>query len=98
MRYLFLTYFQRPDGKIDEAMSLANKIRTKDHQTVNVILDFKNQEVVKCSMNGVVVPKDWDRVVGYYYQHYSATIERLFQENGHEPPVVAEPEPNVSAD
>jgi hypothetical protein len=34
-------------------------------------------------MDGVVVPKDWDRIVAYYYQHYSATIERLLRENGH---------------
>jgi len=50
----------------------------------NVILDFETLAVVKCSMDGVVVPKDWDRIVSYYYQHYSATIERLFRENGHE--------------
>jgi hypothetical protein len=24
--------------------------------------------------------------VSYYYKHYAATIERLFQENGHELP------------
>jgi hypothetical protein len=29
------------------------------------------------------VPKDWDRIVSYYYQHYAHTIERLFEENGH---------------
>jgi hypothetical protein len=40
--------------------------------------------VVKCSMDGVTVPRDWDRIVSYYYKHYSATIERLFTENGHE--------------
>jgi hypothetical protein len=35
-------------------------------------------------MNGVQVPKDWDRIVTYYHQHYAATIERLFAENGWE--------------
>jgi hypothetical protein len=34
-------------------------------------------------MGDAVVPKDWDRIVSYYFQHYSATIERLFEENGH---------------
>jgi hypothetical protein len=34
-------------------------------------------------MNGVQVPKVWDTVVSYYYQHYASTIERLFEENGH---------------
>jgi hypothetical protein len=64
-------------------MTVATKIKTRDHQTVNVILDFKELKVIKAAMNNVTVPKDWDRIVGYYYQHYSATIERLFTENGH---------------
>ena len=64
-------------------MTIATKIKTRDHQTVNVILDFKELKVVKAAMNNVTVPKDWDRIVSYYYQHYPATIERLFHENGH---------------
>jgi hypothetical protein len=83
MRYLLLTYYKKPDGRIDESMQLSNRVRTRDWQTVNVILDFKDQTVLKCSMGGVVVPRNWDRVVSYYYQHYSSTIERLFSENGH---------------
>jgi hypothetical protein len=90
MRYLLLTYYTKPNGKIDEAMTIATKIKTRDHQTVNVILDFKDLKVLKCSMGETAVPKDWDRIVGYYYQHYSATIERLFQENGHPVDIKAE--------
>ena len=90
MRYLLLTYFYQANGKIDEAMTIATKIKTRDHQTVNVILDFKELKVIKAAMNNVTVPKDWDRIVGYYYQHYSATIERLFQENGHPIDIKAE--------
>jgi hypothetical protein len=84
MRYLLLTYYRKPTGQIDEAMTLSRKLKLRDHQMANVILDFKTLSVVKCSMDGVVVPKDWDRVVAYYYQHYATTIERLFEENGHE--------------
>ena len=90
MRYLLLTYYTKPNGKIDEAMTVVTKIKTRDHQTVNVILDFKELKVIKASMNNTTVPKDWDRIVGYYYQHYSATIERLFQENGHPIDIKAE--------
>ena len=50
----------------------------------NVILDFKEQRVLQCRMNDTQVPKEWDRVVSYYYQFYASTIERLFKENGHE--------------
>jgi len=87
MRYLLLTYYRRPSGQVDEAMTLSRSIKQRDLQTANVILDFRDLAVIKCSMDGVTVPKDWDHVVSYYYQHYSATMERLFVENGHEPPV-----------
>jgi hypothetical protein len=83
MRYLFLTYYTQASGKIDEAMTLSNKIRPKDYQTVNVILDFQEQKVVQARMNDIVIPKDWDRIVGYYYPFYTKIFERLFEENGH---------------
>jgi hypothetical protein len=62
-----------------------------DLQTANVILDFKLLQVERCSMNGVQVPKVWDTVVSYYYQHYANIIERLFNENGHPINVSATP-------
>ncbi len=95
MRYLTLTYYTKPDGKIDEAMAVSKNIRTRDLQTASVILDFKKLQVVKCSMNGVQVPKDWDRIVTYYHQHYASTIERLFTENGWE---IVKPKPTVPED
>ncbi len=94
MRYLALTYYTKPDGKIDESMAVSKNIKTRDLQTASVILDFKKLEVVKCSMNGVQVPRDWDRIVTYYHQHYAATIERLFAENGWE---VVKPQETESA-
>ena len=84
MRYLTLTYYTKADGKIDEAMTVSRNIKTRDLQTASVILDFKKLQVVKCSMNGVQVPRDWDRIVTYYHQHYASTIERLFNENGYD--------------
>ncbi len=84
MRYLILTYYKKPDGKIDEAMSVARNLKTRDIQTANVILDFKKLEVVKASMGGVTVPRDFNRIVEYYMQHYESIIKRLFHENGYE--------------
>lgn len=83
MRYLLLTYYYQANGKIDEGMIVANKIRTKDWQTANVILDFKEQKVLKASTGNQAIPKDWDRIVSYYYQFYTTIFERLFEENGH---------------
>ena len=84
MRYLLLTYYRRPSGQVDESMSLSRNIKSRDLQTANVILDFQSQTVLKCTMDGATVPKDWDKIVAYYYKHYPAIIERLFKENGYE--------------
>ena len=84
MRYLILTYYQKATGQIDEVMAVAKNLKTRDHQTANVILDFRELKVLKCSMNGVQVPRDFNRIVEYYHQHYESTISRLFRENGYE--------------
>lgn len=65
-------------------MAVAKNLKTRDYSTANVILDFKKLEVVKCSMGGVQVPRDFNRIAEYYMQHYESTITRLFNENGYE--------------
>jgi hypothetical protein len=95
MRYLLLTYYAKATGQIDEVMAVSNNLKKRDLQTCNVILDFKKLEVVKANMSGTDVPKDFDRIAGYYHQHYAATIERLFKENGYEVEVNA-PEQDVA--
>ena len=84
MRYLLLTYYAKATGQIDEVMAVSNNLKKRDYQTCNVILDFKKLEVVKANMSGTDIPKDFDRIAGYYHKHYAATIERLFKENGYE--------------
>jgi hypothetical protein len=83
MRYLILTYYRKASGQIDEVMAVSKNVKRRDLQTANVILDFKEQKVIFARMGDQQVPKDWDRIVSYYYQHYAHTIERLFEENGH---------------
>lgn len=97
MRYLILTYYRKPTGQIDEVMAVSKNLKRRDLQTANVILDFRDQKVVLASMDGKSVPKDWDRVVSYYYQFYASTIERLFQENGHELNIQAPPTQDETA-
>ena len=84
MRYLLITYAKKPTGQIDEITAVSRNLRPRDYQTCSVILDFQTLSVVKCSMVGTVVPRDWDRIVTYYHQHYANIIERLFEENGYE--------------
>lgn len=84
MRYLILTYYKKADGRIEESMEVSKRLKTRDLQTANVILDFKELRVEKCHMGGVQVPKDFNRIVEYYMQHYENIIKRLFAENGYE--------------
>ena len=96
MRYLILTYYKKPNGQTDEVMTVVTRLKNNDIQTASVILDFKTLQVEKCSMNGVQVPRVWDTVVSYYYQHYANIIERLFNENGH--PIDVKADTPVPAD
>lgn len=84
MRYLILTYYKKANGQTDEAMAVSKNLKPRDLQTANVILDFKELKVVKASMGGVIVPKNFDTIVQYYIQHYENIITRLFNENGYE--------------
>jgi hypothetical protein len=90
MRYFLITFLQKSDGRIDETTAVSRNLKTRDLQTCNVILDFKKLQVVKAHMNGVTVPKDFNKIVEYYIQHYENIIDRLFAENGYER-VKAEP-------
>lgn len=69
---------------MDESMTVSRKIKMQDIQSASVILDFKNLRVEKASLNGTVIDRDWDKIMGYYYQHYKNTIDRLLLENGYE--------------
>lgn len=84
MRYLLLTYCKKPNGQTDEIMAVSKNIKKRDIQNCNVILDFKKLTVVKASLEGNNVEHNFDRIAGYYHQHYASTIERLFKENGYE--------------
>ena len=97
MRYLILTYYTKPSGQIDEVMAVAQSLKTRDHQTANVILDFRTLTVLKCSMGGTTVLRDFNRIVEYYMKHYESTISRLFQENGYEIVKPEEPSPEVQS-
>ncbi len=84
MRYFVITYIKKPSGQLDEQSQVTRNLKTRDLQTGSVILDFKKLEVVKATLNGVSVPKDFNKIVEYYYQHYKNTFDRLFAENGYE--------------
>lgn len=83
MRYFLITYIRKPDGQLDECTEVSRRIRPKDLQMCSVILDFQDQKVVIASLNGVVVPKVWERVVEYYRPYYKDIFESLETAHGH---------------
>ena len=80
---MIVNYYRRPTGRMDESMTVAARIKDRELQTAAVIVDFQTRTVIKASFDGAVVPKDFDRVVGYYQQHYRDHIQQLLEANGH---------------
>lgn len=77
MRYFLVRYLKKPNGQMDEEVSVRKSLRTKDLQSSSVILDFKTQQVVVSSLDGKTVPKDWWKIRDFYHQHYPKMIEDL---------------------
>jgi len=95
MRYFLVKYLKRPNGQMDEEVSVTRNLKMRDVQSSAVILDFKTQKVLQASMQGVTIPKDWERILGYYYQFYQSTIDRICRENGL---IIKKQEPNEKND
>ena len=81
MRYFAITFVKRPNGQIDESTQTLNKLKTRDLQEANVILDFKDEIIIKCRLTEGNLPVDWNTVVGYYSKHYGDTFAQLVRAN-----------------
>lgn len=97
MRYFTVSYHRKANGQMDESIGLSRSLKTRDIQECAVIVDFRDKKVVKASLEGTSVPKDFDRIVSFYHQHYQHVIDRLLRENGLEAqpvaPITADTEP-----
>jgi hypothetical protein len=47
----------------------------------NVILDFQERKIVKCVIEGKVVPSDWNKMSEYYKKVYPNLIDQLEKNN-----------------
>lgn len=81
MRYLLVTFFKKPNGQIDEQIGFTKKVRTSDNQMCNVILDYQDRKVVKCVINGQVMPTDFEKMHTYYKEIYPQLIDQLEKVN-----------------
>lgn len=77
MRYLLITFVRQPGGRIDEQTGFSNIIKTKDLQTCNVILDYQEQKVLKCVIEGKMVPTSFEKMHEYYKKVYPNIIGQM---------------------
>ena len=77
MRYLLITYKRKPAGQIDEEVGFTTSIKKRDLQNCSVIMDFKDQRVVKCVVDGRIVPTSYEKLHEYYGRVYPSVIEQL---------------------
>lgn len=81
MKYLLIQFFRKPNGQIDEQISIGKKVRPADLQTCNVILNYAEKKIEKCVIEGKVVETDWDRMNNYYKKIYPNLISELEKAN-----------------
>lgn len=81
MRYLLIVFVRKPNGQIDEQVSISKRVRTSDIQTCNVILDFAKKKIDKCVIEGNVVDSDWTKMIEYYKRVYPTLIDQLEKNN-----------------
>lgn len=77
MRYLLITYIRKANGQIDEQVTMAKNVKPKDLQTCNVIMDFQEQKIDKCLIEGKSLSKEWSQLRDYYHKIYPNVIDRL---------------------
>jgi hypothetical protein len=80
MRYLFLSFIRKPNGQIDETVTIGKRIRTLDRNSSNVILDFADKKVEKCVIEGKVHETTFEQMRDYYKRIYPALIFQLEKE------------------
>ena len=77
MRYWLITYLRQPGGQIDEQAGISKRVKTSDLQSCNVIMDYKERKVIKCVIEGKIVPTDFDRLNEYYKEVYPELINQI---------------------
>lgn len=80
MRYFLASYYKKPTGKINEAIKLDTKVRTRDLQTASVIIDYKERKIVKSNFAEELGPDnqhDFDTINNFYKGHYPREIAQL---------------------
>jgi hypothetical protein len=80
MRYLLIQFLRKPNGQIDEQVTVSKRVRASDIQTCNLILDYAKKKIDKCIIEGKKLDTTWDRMNYYYKRIYTSLIAQLEKE------------------
>jgi hypothetical protein len=81
VRFLLITFFRKPNGQIDEQVTVSKRVKESDIQTCNLIMDFAEKKLDKCVVEGRNIPKDWNKMYEYYNRIYPTLIAQLDKHN-----------------
>jgi len=84
MRYLIITYILKPNGQSDEVVQVNDKLTSYHERTANIIMDFKEQKILKARMEEPI-PREWNAIYYYYLNIYPTIFKALEDENPQEP-------------
>lgn len=77
MRYFIVTYYTKPNGKIDEQVEISKNLKDNDLQIANIIIDFKDKKILKSIIQGQIITTNYDQLVEHFEQVYPDYIEEL---------------------
>ena len=80
MRYLLVQYIRKPNGQIDELVQVSRKLKKSDMNTKNVIMDYSDNSVHKCVIEGKNHDTTFEKMSSYYKRIYPKLIEQLEKE------------------
>ncbi len=80
MRYMLISFFRKPNGAIDEQVTVSKRIKPADQQMSNIILDFAEKKVMKSVIEGQVLDTTWDKMYTYYQKIYPSLVAQLERE------------------
>jgi len=72
---------RKPNGQIDEQVTVSKRVRTSDIQMCNVIINYQSKKVDKCVIEGKIVETDFEKMNTYYKQIYTNLIDQLEKNN-----------------
>jgi len=81
LRYLLITYVRKPNGQIDEMVTISKRVKQADIQSCNVIMDYAKRKVDKCVIEGKTHDTTWDKMNEYYEKIYPNLIKQLENSN-----------------